>query len=82
MENYFNFMEEVSNTQNLNAHYTNSPKVAKPKRVVVSGPNNVPTYHLYSDAEANARLETLNNDVYEAVKRTPKKDKKKFLGIF
>ena len=75
-------MNEISETQNLNAHYTNSPKVAKPQRVVVNGPDNIPVYHIYTDAEANARLEEINNDVYEAVKRTPKKNKKKFLGIF
>jgi len=76
-------MDDITTTQNLNAHYTTSPKVVKPKHIVVNGPENVPQYHLYSDKEANAKLEAINYDIYEAVQRTPKKkNKKKFLGIF
>ena len=75
-------MEEISQAQNLNAHYTSSPKVTKPKNIVVSAPNNIPKHHIYTDQEANEKLCALNNDVYEAVQRTPKKNKKKFLGIF
>ena len=68
--------------QNLNAHYTTQSKVEKPERVVVNGPENIPKYHIYSDKEANEKLTALNNDVYISVKNTPKKSKKKFLGIF
>lgn len=75
-------MDEINQTQNLNAHYTNTPKIQKPEHFVAVGPNNIPKYHTYTDKEANERLEALNNDVYEAVQRTPKKNKKKFLGIF
>ena len=76
-------MEEISQTQNLNAHYTASPKVAKPQHIVVNAPNNIPQYHIYTDREANERLSAVESDVYEAVQRTPKKkNKKKFFGIF
>ena len=75
-------MNEIQQTENLNAHYTTSPKVVKPKYIVVNAPENLPVYHIYTDREANIKLEQLNNDVYEAVQRTPKKSKKKFLGIF
>lgn len=75
-------MEDVTQTQNLGAHYTNVPKVSIPKHVVVTGPENIPVQHVYTDREANAKLAMLNNDVYVAVKNTPKKEKKKFLGIF
>ena len=75
-------MEDITQTQNLNPHYVNSPKVAKPKRVVVSGPQNIPQYRIYNDREANIKLEILNNDVYEEIQKTPKKDKKKFPSIF
>lgn len=77
-----NEIPQIPQTENLNAHYTTSPKVVKPKHVVVQGPENIPVYHTYTDREANIKLEQLNNDVYEAVQRTPKKNKKKFLGIF
>lgn len=75
-------MNEIYQTQNLNAHYTTTPKIEKPKHVVVNGPENIPTRYIYSDKEANEKLEALNNDVYIAVQREPKPKKKKFLGIF
>lgn len=75
-------IKPVQNIQNLDAHYTTSPKVEIPQHVVVQGPETIPQYHIYTDREANIKLETLNNDVYEAVQKTPKKNKKKFLGIF
>jgi len=75
-------MDEIIQTQNLNAHYSTTPKVVKPKYIVVEGPQNVPEYHIYTDREANIKLEKLNNDVYEAVQRTPKKSNKKILGFF
>lgn len=75
-------MEGITQTQNLEAHYSTSSKVEKPKRVVVEGPKTIPTNHIYTDKEANERLAAINNDVYESVQNTPKKNKKKFLGIF
>ena len=76
-------MNEIYQTQNLNAHYTTTPKVQKSKRVVVEGPENIPDRkHLYSDIEANKKLEAINNDIYVAVQREPKPSRKKFLGIF
>ena len=68
--------------QNLNAHYTTQAKVTKPERVVVSGPDNVPQYHIYSDKEANEKLTALNNDVYISVQKAPKPKKKKFFELF
>lgn len=75
-------MSKIEQKQNIEAHYSTSAKVAKPQRVVVEGPNNIPKHHTYTDREANIKLESLNNDVYESVKKTSKKNKrKKFLGI-
>lgn len=75
-------MNEIPKTQNLEAHYSTTTKVTKPEHVVVEGPENIPKYHTYTDNEANQKLKVLNNDVYEAVQKTPKKKRKKFLGIF
>ena len=49
-------MEDITQTQNLGAHYTNVPKVSIPKHVVVTGPENIPVQHVYTDREANAKL--------------------------
>ena len=76
-------MDGIQQTQNLEAHYSTSTKVEKPKRVVVEGPDNIPQYHTYTDKEANAKLTAINNDVYESYQQTPKKkSKKKFFGMF
>jgi len=76
-------MEEIKQTNNLDAHYTTYSKVAKPQKVVVSGPDNIPKYHMYTDREANEKLKAIEYDVYESIQKTPKKkNKNKFLGIF
>ncbi len=76
-------MNEIQQTQNLEAYYTSSPKIEKPKHVVAEGPNSIPQYHIYTDREANQKLTALENDIYESYKKVQKKDKKKkFLGIF
>ena len=74
-------MNEISQTQNLNAHYTTEPKVKRQEHVVVTGPETIPTRHVYSDREANKKLEKLNNDIYIAVQNEPKPKKKKFFGL-
>ncbi len=75
-------MNEISQTQNINAHYSTETKIKRPDHVVVSGPDSIPSKYVFSDREANKRLEALNNDVYVAVQREPKPKKKKFLGLF
>ena len=63
-------MEEINQIQDLNSHYTTSSKVEKPQRVVVNGPENIPKYHLYTDREANEKLQAIEYDVYEAIQKT------------
>ena len=76
-------MSEISESQNLNAHYTTNSKIVRPAHVVVSGPENIPHAHLYNDADANNRLNAINQDIFEDSKKVPKKaKKKKFLGLF
>lgn len=68
---------------NINAHYTNEPKVKRTQRQVASAPGILPTHHIYSDREANERLSALNQDVYDSVKSVPVKNNKKknFFGL-
>ena len=73
-------MTEIT-PQNLEAHYSTTPKVEKPQKVVVKGPENIPKVHVFNDIDANNRLSAINQDIYESSKKIPKK-KKKFLGIF
>ena len=75
-------MTEVSNTQNLNAHYSTSAKVARPERVVVSAPSAIPTNHLFNDSDANKRMETICNDIYVDTKKEKSSEGRNFAKIF
>ena len=71
-------MTEVSNTQNLNAHYSDKKKVSRPKNFVVDAPNSVPTNKIYDDVSANNRMKSICNDIYEGAKQEQKKDGSRF----
>ena len=62
-------MSEVNNIQNLNSHYSTNTKVEKPERVVVTGPNSLPTVHLFNDKDAKKRLKAINQDIYVDYKK-------------
>lgn len=73
--------EKVSNI-NLDAHYTSNPKVERPARVVITGPDTLPKGHLYNDIDAKKRLNQANTDIYDGVKTEKKKNASKFWKIF
>jgi len=76
-------MPEISESQNLNAHYTTNAKIVRPSNVVASGPENIPKVHLYNDADANNRLKAINKDIFVDSQKIPRQTKnKKFLGLF
>ena len=72
MEMYSN----MTTNYNLNAHYTSNPKVERPQRAIVSAPNNLPVMHLYNDRDANNRMKSINNDIYQGFKQEKQKDLK------
>ena len=78
MEMYSN----MTTNYNLNAHYTSNPKVERPQRAIVSAPNNLPVMHLYNDRDANNRMKSINNDIYQGFKQEKQKDGTKFLKGF
>ena len=57
-------MAEISNTQNLNAHYSTNAKVQRPARPVAYAPNSLPKPHLINDTDANNRMKAINQDIY------------------
>lgn len=75
-------MSQTSSTQNLNAHYTNNPKVIRTKNRIANAPVNLPKHHLYSDIDANDRMKNLNNDIYQSYKNEKNKSGITFLKIF
>ena len=76
-------MTEITEQKNLNPHYTTTPKIEIPQHVVVKGPETIPKVHVFNDADANQRLNAINQDIFEDSKKIPKKTKKKkFFGLF
>ena len=73
----------IYNDQSLAAHYSTQTKISIPKRVVAKGPTAVPEHHIFTDAEANAKLSAINKDIFEQSQKVPKpkNKKKKFFGL-
>ena len=75
-------MTEISSTQNLNAHYSDKKKVARPENFVVDAPNSVPTNKIYDDVSANKRMKSICNDIYEGAKKEQNKEGTNFIKYF
>lgn len=75
-------MTEVHNSQNLNAHYSTSSKVERPKIVAVTAPDKLPTANLFNDVSANKRMETICNDIYVDTKKEEGKEGRNFIKYF
>lgn len=75
-------MTEISNTRNIDAHYSTSEKVQRPSHTVVSAPNNLPKGHLFNDRDANNRFKMLSQDIYNDSKREEKRHATNFIKIF
>lgn len=75
-------MAEISNDQNLNAHYSTNAKAKRPERPVANPPATLSKPHLFNDNDANNRLKMINQDIYQDSKKEEKKDAIKFLKIF
>ena len=64
-------------SHNLNAHYSTQTKVERPKYTVATPAQNLPSYHIYTDEEANRRLSALNDEINTASNRVrPRRSKK------
>ena len=75
-------MTTISNTTNLNAHYSNNHKVEPPKRTVVSGPETITVPYLYGDIEANKRIQKVDNEIKKQSIAEKNNSAKKFFKVF
>ena len=75
-------MAEISNTQNLNAHYSTNAKVQRPARPVDYAPNSLPKPHLFNDTDANNRMKAINQDIYIDSKKEENRAGFNFIKIF
>ena len=62
----------------LNQHYSSNPKAERPKRIVATAPDTLPSYSLCRDEDMNKKMRALNNDIYQDTKREKNKSGKTF----
>lgn len=67
-------MSEVSQSNyNIEAHYSDNMKVSRPKITSYEPPPNLPKNNLFSDKEANTKMQGINTDIYEGSQKEKSK---------
>ena len=69
----------MTETYNINAHYTNKPKVEKTARIVAEAPDTIPKMHLYNEIDARKRLQKISKDVCVLTQKEERKPVKNFI---
>ena len=75
-------MTQIPNNININQHYSSNPKVQKPKPVVVTGPQSLPSRHVFNDTEANRKIAEVNRELNQKSKREKAKNSRNFMIAF
>ena len=57
----------------IEAHYTTETKV-KPPKLIAEAPSVIPKHYLFSDKEAEQKIQSINTDIYEGAKKEKKKN--------
>lgn len=57
----------------IEAHYTTETKVKRPKINAAEAPAVLPQHHLFSDKDAQQRMNSINSDIYEGTKKEKSK---------
>ena len=77
-------MSEINNNY-LEGHYSTETKVKRPKIVVADAPASLPKQVLFSNKDADKRMQQINTDIYEGAKKEKSKNefnKSLFFKIF
>lgn len=77
-------MSEIKNNY-LEGHYSTETKVKRPKVVAAEAPASLPKQVLFSNQDADKRMQQINTDIYEGAKKEKAKndfDKKLYFKIF
>lgn len=53
----------------IEAHYTTETKVKRPKIIPAEAPVTLPKHKLFSDKEAEQKINSINTDIYEGAKK-------------
>ena len=75
-------MSEVTNNQNLNAHYSTESKAYRPQRPIATPPDTLPRMHLFNDKDANNKIKAIDKDIYLDSKKEEKRQGANFIKIF
>lgn len=65
-------MSETINTK-IDSYYTTNAKAQRPLNPVAKAPETLPSFHLYSDRDANNKIRAINQDIYVERKKEDKK---------
>ena len=77
-------MSEIKNNY-LEGHYSTEIKVKRPKIVAAEAPAILPKQTLFSNKDADKRIQQINTDIYEGAKKEKTKNdfnKKLYFKIF
>ncbi len=77
-------MSEINNNY-LEAHYSTETKVKRPKVVAAEAPAILPKHKLFSNKDADKKMQKINTDIYEGAKKEKTKNdfnKKLYFKIF
>ena len=58
----------------IEAHYTTENKTHRPRNVVVSAPTVLPKNQLFSDKNADQKMNTINQDIYQGTQKEKSKN--------
>ena len=59
-------MAQISNNQNLNAHYSSNAKVQRPTKTIANAPSSLPNNKMpYYEKDATKRMQNINESIYK-----------------
>ncbi len=66
-------MSEIQNNNLLEGHYSTQTKVKRTKLTAAEAPIVLPKHNLFSEKEANQKINSINNDIYIGAKNEKEK---------
>lgn len=67
---------------NKNHYYTSNAKLESPKPLVVSGPQTLPSTHVFNDLDARRKFEIVNQEINSKSKKEKGKQFRNFVKVF
>ena len=58
---------------NIEAHYSKDTKIIRPKISVAQPPTSLPNMHLFSDKDAQVKMDKINVDIYNGTRKEKSK---------